>query len=70
MSLRMTHESKMLAAECEALMKQSMAAGRYDLTTQLNKLNSLIYTCKTSNSEIKKCLNDIGMQLYQGTANK
>ena len=63
MSSVITQEMKALVAECECLYTRAMKMGRTKEAMDLSKLQAKIYSGKTANSEIKKCMNAIGISL-------
>lgn len=64
MSSRITPEMKYIIAECESLIKTAQAKNRIDLIGNIQNLISMTYSGKVSNSEIKKCINAIGCELW------
>ena len=65
MSSVITQEMKSLAFECETLYSRAMTAGRTEEAIKLSKLQAMIYSGKVAFSEIRKCMNAIGMALLR-----
>lgn len=63
MSSVITQQMRALITECENLIIIATNKNRIDLVGTLNKLSSMIYSGKVSNSEVKKCLINIRQQL-------
>ena len=63
MSSVITQQMRALIIECENLVAIATSKNRIDLVGTLNKLSSMVYSGKVSNSEVKKCLINIRQQL-------
>ena len=64
MSSVITQQMRALITECENLISIATSKNRIDLVGTLNKLSSMVYSGKVSNSEIKECLVNIRQQLF------